>query len=203
MPLTLMPNETRRGFLGLIALGAIAVAAPARAMGASDASATIQRAVDEVLSIVNSGASPAQMYAQFEGVFTRHADVDAIARATLGPAARQVDTRTFAAFRSAMSRYISRKYGRRFQEFIGSRIEVGAAKPLKSFWSVSSVAYLKGQSPMQVEWHLSDKSGSPRFFNLIIEGVNMIASEREEIAAMLARRKGDVDGLIADLNAIG
>ena len=56
---------------------------------------------------------------------------------------------------------------------------------------------------MQVEWHISDKTGQPRFFNLIIEGVNMLASEREEIGAMLARRKGDLNGLIADLQQAG
>lgn len=201
--MTHMPTETRRGFLGLICAGAMLVAAPARAMDAGAAQAAIQASVSEVLAIVNSGAPPAQMYDRFEGVFVRHADVDAIARSALGPTARKIDTATFAEFRSAMTGYIARKYGRRFNEFIGSRIDVGAARPVKSFWSVASTAYLNGRSPMQIEWHVSDKAGAPRFFNLIIEGVNMLASEREEISAMLARRKGDMRGLIADLNAAG
>ena len=54
------------------------------------------------------------------------------------------------------------------------------AKPVKSFFAVTSVAYLKGRSPMEVEWHVSDKSGQSRYFNIIIEGVNMLASERAE-----------------------
>ena len=53
--------------------------------------------------------------------------MDAIARSALGPAARQMDAASFARFRDAMTGYIARKYGRRFQEFLGSRIEVGAA----------------------------------------------------------------------------
>lgn len=196
-----MPNETRRGFLGLIALGAVAIATPARALTADQATAAIQTAVNEVFAIINSGASSAQMYSQFEGVFTRHADVDAIARSALGPTARQVDKGTYAEYRTAMTGYIARKYGKRFREFIGSRVDVGGAKQVKSFWSVTSTAYLNGRSPMNVEWHISDKTGQPRFFNLIIEGINMLASEREEISAMLARRKGDMNGLIADLRA--
>lgn len=198
-----MPTETRRGFLGLICAGAVLVAAPARAMNAAAAQAAIQASVTEVLAIVNSGLPAAQMYRRFEDVFTRRADVDAIARSALGPAARSVDPAAYAEYRSAMTGYIARKYGRRFNEFIGSRIEVGAAKPVKSFWSVGSTAYLNGRSPMQIEWHVSDKTGAPRFFNLIIEGVNMLGSEREEILAMLARRKGDVRGLTADLKAAG
>lgn len=198
-----MPINTRRGFLGLMAAGTCLAVTPARAMTADTATAAIQRAVDEVFAIINSGAAPAQMYQQFEGVFARHADVAAIARSALGPAAREVDKATFAQFRTAMSGYISRKYGKRFREFIGSRIEVGGARQVKSFWSVGSTAYLNGRSPMQVEWHVSDKTGQPRFFNLIIEGVNMLASEREEIRAMLARRKGDVRAVIADLQHAG
>ena len=198
-----MPINTRRGFLGLIAGGAALVAMPAYAMTGAEAKAAIQRASDEVYAIINSGAAPAQMYRQFEGVFARHADIDAMARSALGPAARQIDQRTFAEFKSAMSGYVARKYGKRFREFIGSRLEIGEARQLKSFWSVGSTAYLNGRSPMQVDWHVSDKTGQPRFFNLIIEGVNMLASEREEIRAMLARRKGDVNGVIADLRQAG
>lgn len=184
-------------------MGGVLSVTPAQAMTAGEASAAIRRAVDEVLGIINSGRSPAQMYAGFAGVFQRHADVDAIARSALGPTARQMDPAGFAQFRDAMTGYVARKYGRRFQEFLGSRIEVGAARPLKSFWAVDSTAYLNGRSPMRVEWHISDKTGQPRFFNLIIEGVNMLASEREEISAMLAQRRGDVGALIGDLRQAG
>lgn len=176
---------------------------PAQAMTAHEASAAIRRAVDEVMAVINSGQPPAQLFAAFETIFARRADIDAIARSALGPAARQMEPASFRAYRDAMTGYVARKYGRRFQEFLGSRIEVGTARPLKSFWAVSSTAYLNGRSPMEVEWHISDKTGQPRFFNLIIEGVNMLASEREEIGAMLARRRGDVNALIADLRQAG
>ncbi|MBB1496710.1 phospholipid-binding protein MlaC [Paracoccus sp. MC1862] len=198
-----MPNSTRRGFLGLLAMGGAMAVTPAQAMTAHEASASIRRAVDEVLAVVNSGQPPAQLFAAFETIFAKRADIDAIARSALGPAARQMEAANFREYREAMTGYIARKYGRRFQEFLGSRIEVGAARPLKSFWAVSSTAYLNGRSPMEVEWHISDKTGQPRFFNLIIEGVNMLASEREEIGAMLARRRGDMDALIKDLRQLG
>ncbi|WP_134724425.1 MlaC/ttg2D family ABC transporter substrate-binding protein [Paracoccus luteus] len=198
-----MPNDTRRGFLGLVAGGCVLAAAPARALDQNGAVALIHRAVDEVYAVINSGRPAAQMLRDFEGIFARHADVDAMARSALGPVARQIGGAQFAEFKAAMQGYIARKYGKRFREFIGGRIEVGAARPLKSFWAVTSTAYLRGQNPMAVEWHVSDRSGRPRFFNIIIEGVNMLASEREEIAAMLARRRGDVAALTADLRQAG
>jgi phospholipid transport system substrate-binding protein len=58
---------------------------------------------------------------------------------------------------------------------------------------------LRGQAPFDLRWHVTEKGGKQMFFNIIIEGVNMLAAERTEIGAMLDRRRGDVDALIADL----
>ena len=210
--LTLMPNEfshaSRRGFLGLIGAGLAAglaggLAAPAWALNTDEARALIQKSLDEVYAVINSGQPPARMYADFEAIFARYADVDIIARSALGPAARQAGAAEFAAYKQAFQGYIGRKYGKRFREFIGSKIEVTGAKKVKSFYAVTSVAYLKGRSPMEVEWHVSDKSGQSRYFNIIIEGVNMLASERAEVGAMLAKRGGDIAALTADLQKAG
>lgn len=207
--LTLMPNEfpapSRRGFLGLIGAGLAAglVAAPAWALDTDEARALIQKSLDEVYGVINSGQPPERMFRDFETIFARYADVDIIARSALGPAARQASAAEFAAYKQAFQGYIGRKYGKRFREFIGSKIEVTGAKKVKSFYAVTSVAYLKGRSPMEVEWHVSDKSGQSRYFNIIIEGVNMLASERAEVGAMLARRGGDMAALTADLQQAG
>ncbi|WP_134681314.1 MlaC/ttg2D family ABC transporter substrate-binding protein [Paracoccus ravus] len=198
-----MPNETRRGFLGLMGAGAAFAAFPAHALDTVQASSLVQKSLDEVYAVINSGQPPARMYKEFESIFARYADVDIIARSALGPAARQASPAEFSAYRQAFLGYIGRKYGKRFREFIGSKIEVTGARPVKSFFAVSSVAHLRGRSPMEVEWHVSDKSGKSRYFNIIIEGVNMLASERAEVTAMLARRKGDMAGLTSDLQQAG
>ncbi|MTH78945.1 MlaC/ttg2D family ABC transporter substrate-binding protein [Paracoccus aestuariivivens] len=198
-----MPNETRRGFLGLIGAGLAFSVTPAYALNESQAGALVQKSMDEVYGVINSGQPPAQMYKSFEAIFARYADVDIIARSALGPAARQASPAEFAAYKQAFQGYIGRKYGKRFREFIGSKIEVTGARPVKSFYAVTTVAYLKGRSPMEMEWHVSDKSGKGRYFNIIIEGVNMLASERAEVSAMLSQRKGDMAALTADLQKAG
>lgn len=191
------------GLLACAGLGTILPVRPALALDAKGARALIDRSLGEVYQVINSGQAPAVMYQQFEAIFARYADVDVIARSALGPAARQTDAPTFAAYKQAFQGYIGRKYGKRFHEFVGSRIEVTGARQLKSFYAVTSVAYLNGRAPMEVEWHVSDRSGKDLYFNIIIEGVNMLASERAEMAAMLSRRKGDVAALAADLQQAG
>ena len=198
-----MPNDTRRGFLGLIGAGLALAASPAWALNTDQARALVEKSLAEVYAVINSGQPPAQMYKSFEAIFARYADVDIIARSALGPTARQVGATDFATYKQAFQGYIGRKYGKRFREFIGSKIEVTGAKKVKSFFAVTSVAYLNGRSPMEMEWHVSDKSGQSRYFNIIIEGVNMLASERAEISAMLTQRGGDIRALTADLQKAG
>ncbi len=190
----------RRGFgLGLGAAALMAMPRPSLALTVDEARALIDKALTDVNAVINSGKSETGMYAGFERIFAKYADVPVIARSALGPAARTASRAQMTAFTQAYQGYISRKYGRRFREFIGSKIEVTGAKPLKSYFEVVSIAYMKGESPFEVRWHVSDKSGKSLFFNIVIEGVNMLASERTEIGAMLDKRKGDIDALIGDL----
>lgn len=199
-----MATETnRRAVLGLgLGAAAVLVLAPAtaRALTVDQARALIDEVTGQVTKVINSGAPEAQMLAKFEQIFATYADVAAIARSALGPAARQASPAQMKSFTKAYQGYISRKYGRRFREFIGGRIEVTGAHPLKSYYEVVSTAYLQGEAPFDLRWHVSDKSGRDLFFNLIIEGVNMLSTERTEIGAMLDQQEGDIDKLIAQLN---
>ena len=192
---------SRRGFAAMIAAGAAAATlpVPALALDLASARALIDRAIADVNAVISSGKSEGAMFTEFERIFAKYADVAAIARSALGPAARQASDAQMKAFTTAYQGYISRKYGRRFREFIGGRIEVVDAKPLKSYFEVMSVAHLRGEAPFDLRWHVSNKSGRDLFFNIIIEGVNMLASEREEIGAMLKKRNGDLAALINDL----
>jgi len=203
-----MPNDplflTRRAFGAGLAAGAgyLALALPVRALTVDQARALVDKAIAEVNATISSGKSESAMFVDFERIFERYSDVPTIARSALGVAARSASKAQMAAFTKAYQGYISRKYGRRFREFIGGRIEVTDARPIKSYFEVVSVAYLKGESPFELRWHVSDKSGKHLFFNIIIEGVNMLASERTEIGALLDRRGGNIDKLIEDLKRI-
>ena len=195
---------TRRAFgAGLAAgTGFLAFALPVRALTVDQARSLIDKAVSEVNSIINSGKSEQAMLGDFERVFVNYADVPTIARSALGVAAKSASASQMSTFTKAFQGYISRKYGRRFREFIGGRIEVTDAHPIKSYYEVVSVAHLQGEAPFDLRWHVSDKSGRQLFFNIIIEGINMLASERTEIGAILDKQGGDIDKLIAQLQKL-
>jgi phospholipid transport system substrate-binding protein len=193
---------TRRAFgAGLAAgTGFLAFALPVRALTVEQSRDLINKAIGEVNATINSGKSETAMFGDFERIFATYADVATIARSALGPASKTATPAQMAAFTKAYQGYISRKYGRRFREFIGGKIEVTDAKPYKSYYEVISTATLQGEAPFDLRWWVGDKSGRNLFFNIIIEGVNMLASERTEIGALLDKNGGSIDKLIAVLN---
>jgi phospholipid transport system substrate-binding protein len=201
MPSDNFPLSRRTFVAGSLLAGAAAFSLPrmALALDVESARALIDKAIGAVNDTISSGKSETAMFADFADIFARYADVPTIARSALGVASRSASDAQMSAFTKAYQGYISRKYGRRFREFIGGKIEVVDARPVKSYFEVISVAHLQGEAPFDLRWHVSDKSGKNLFFNIIIEGVNMLASERTEIGSLLDRQGGNLDALIEEL----
>ncbi|MBR9652911.1 MlaC/ttg2D family ABC transporter substrate-binding protein [Thalassovita aquimarina] len=200
----MLNNPSRRSFLSQISAVALAAAVPmpAFALSASSAKSLVDKLVADINAVIDSGKSESAMYKEFERIFARYADVPTIARYALGVDARSASAAQMHEFTKVFQRYISVKYGKRFREFIGGKIVVNSARAIKSFIEVKTTAHLRGEKPFEVVFLVSDRSGSARFFNLFIEGINMLLTERTEIGAMLDQRRGDLNAVIADLRKL-
>ncbi len=198
-------NLTRRSMI-TASLGAACVASlPRGALALTEAGARtlVDSLVSEINRVIASGGSPGAMTAGFEGIFRKYGDVDLIARSTLGADANRASQAQMRAYTDAFRGYIARKYGKRFNEFIGGRIEVLGVRQVKSWYEVQSRVILRGEAPFDVRFLISDRSGRDLFFDMVMEGISLRLSERTEIGSMLDRRKGSIDALIADLRQAG
>ncbi|WP_372886045.1 phospholipid-binding protein MlaC [Shimia sp.] len=195
----------RRGFLGALSALSLTASLPGAALAMTDAQARalVDAAVADINKVIASGKSLDAMIRDFERIFVKYGDVPIIARSALGVDARRASPAQLNAYTAAFQGYIARKYGRRFEEFVGGRIEVEAARRVKSFHEVHTRAFLRGEAPFAVDFLVSDKSGRPRFFDMIIEGISLRISEKEEIGAMLDARNGDIALLTEDLKRAG
>lgn len=197
-----MPNSlSRRALLG--AALATPVALPALALTSREAESLVDKLVADINAVINSGRSEQQMYPEFERLFARYGDVPTIARYVLGADARRASGSQLDAFTRAYQTYVSRKYGRRFREFIGGNLVVQGSRPIqarnRTDYEVFATALLRGQAPFEVTFFVADASGRDKFYNMTIEGVNMLVTERTEVGALLDQRGGNIDALIRDL----
>ncbi|MGR3466776.1 MAG: MlaC/ttg2D family ABC transporter substrate-binding protein [Shimia sp.] len=196
---------TRRSFLGGALAGVAALAAPAAfALSTGEARGLVDALVRDINAVIASGKGEAGMIADFERIFTRYADVDRIAIAALGPAARSATAAERDAYITAFRGYIARKYGRQFRDFIGGRIEVQGARAIGSNrYEVTTTALLRGEAPFPVAFRVSDGSGRDLFYDMLVEGVSLLATEAQEVRALLDRNRGSIPNLTQALSRAG
>ena len=197
-----MSYFSRRIFLA--ATGAsLALPGQALALNNAQAETLVNALVSEINRVIDSGKSERAMIGDFEVIFRKYADLPYIAAYAMGVDGRRASSAQKKSFTEAFTGYVSRKYGKRFREFIGGRLEVQGVQKVKSFYQVRTIAHLRGEAPFELDFHVSDRTGKDLFFNMYIEGINMLLTEREEIGAMLDRRKGNIDQMITDLKKAG
>ncbi|SEG20720.1 MlaC/ttg2D family ABC transporter substrate-binding protein [Jhaorihella thermophila] len=202
-----MNDLNRRTVMTGIAAAALSTAALPRAAVAALTEARARQLIDQVVTDINrviaSGKPEEAMYADFERIFAKYADTAYIAAYALGADGRRATAAQKKAFSKAFQSYLARKYGKRFREFIGGRLEVQSVRKVKRWYEVKTIAYLRGQAPFEVTFLVSERTGKDKFFNMFVEGVNMLLTERTEIGAMLDARRGDIDAMIRDLRRAG
>ncbi len=190
--------------LGGSALATMVLPASAFAMTTGQAESLIQKVVNETLSIANSNLPQTAALNKFEDMFVQYGDVPVIARAVLGAPWRTASSAQQQAFIEAFQGYLARKYGSEFREYRGSKITItGSSDQGNKGIVVNSVVETPGSEPFSVDYQVSDRSGSPKMFNIFIEGVSMLSTERSEIRAILESNRNSVDALIEDLKRRG
>ena len=203
MPINDLYLSRRGTVLGLGAATALlALGGPARALTTSAAQVFVTGLAQELTALIGSGRGDAQMYSAFEGILARYADMGAIAASTLGPPWRSASAAQKQGYVAAFQRYLSRRYGKQFRDYTNAKINVTGAKDGgKAGVLVQTKIVRPSAEDINVDWQVSDRSGSTKVVNLIIEGVSMLANERAEIGAMLDAQGGSLDGLIAQLKS--
>jgi phospholipid transport system substrate-binding protein len=188
----------------LLGLGAASVL-PRTALALTEERATrlINAVIADINAVIASGKSLDGMIRDFERIFARYSDTSYVSAYAMGVDARRATAAQKRAFSDAFQSYIARKYGKRFREFIGGRLEVQGVRRVKNWYEVETVAYLQGQAPFEVNFQVADRTGRELFFNIYMEGINLLLTERAEVGALLDRNGGDIDRMIAALRQAG
>ena len=193
-------NLNRRIFLSSIAY-TLTMPSTAFAMTTDQATDLVVRAISEINKIISSGKNEQSMMRSFEDFFESFGDVNTIARYALGREARSLSEDNMKSFTKAFKVYVAHKYGSRFREFIGGHIDVQTSRKVKQFFEVKARAFIKNKEPLELIFLVSDRSGEPLFFNIYVEGINLLLTERSEIGALMHRNGGDIQATIKKLTS--
>ena len=194
---------SKRKMLG--GMAALGLALPflgnsAVALEADQAKAHVEATVTELLTIVQGNGDTGAKAQALAGVMQNRAAMPQIARFAAGRAWRDMSDAQQAAYSDAFLKFLSAAYARRFQSYAGENVSLGntSDEGKKGILVTSSVSQSSG-SPITVNWLVTDRPGRVVIADIVIEGVSLLLTQRDEVTGMLQANGGNIDKLIADL----
>jgi phospholipid transport system substrate-binding protein len=198
----------RRRFVSL-SLSSLAVAAAssglspvARAQNSDDPGKFIQEfAQRAIVEILQANIPHADKTQRFRTLFVQDFDIPAIARFVLGRFWRVATPEQQQGFLTAFDDVIVYTWARRFSEYNGQTLQVDTTAPDGSDGSVvNSTIVDKQNGNTAVAWRLRKRDTGLKVVDVVVAGVSMAITYRQEYADTIAQ-KGGMPGLIAQLQS--
>ena len=165
--------------------------------GADDFIRTVgQQAID---SLTGKELSDDQRRARFRAILNRTFEVPLIARFTLGRFWRRTSEKQRKEYVSLFEDFIVMAYAARFRNYSGETFTVGKVREVnESDALVQSEIALKDGRKIVVYWRVRGKSDF-KIIDVIVEGVSMVITQRDEFSAIVSQNGGRIDGLLTAL----
>lgn len=159
----------------------------------------VDNLADEVINtILTADVSKEEKLERFRKEFTEALDLKNIGQFVLGVYWRKATTEEKDAFLDAFMDFTTKTWADRFDSYQGQKIIFTGVRNAErnQFYVDSSI---QNNPPVEVIWRLKQKDNSYRIIDIIVEGVSMAMSYRNEYSAYLQAHGGSVCELTREL----
>ena len=199
-----MSGITRRRSFSVAAMAFVAATAlvPTGASASDAARAFIEQAAARARSeapAVNADGGARQ---RFAALFAQHFDLDSLISGVMGQRWDGMSATTQGDFRRAFEAYLVKAYAERFYAYAGQPMSIVATEPASGGAVLvrTMVRMPRDGSSVPVDWKVASIGGGQRITDVVIDGVSLIRTQREEFASVIRSNGGDVGKLTAMLN---
>ena len=185
--------------IGAIVLGMLFCAAGPRGAAAQDQGAAgfIQQLGTRGLQAL---AGPEQQrVASFRQLLASDFDMPEISRFVLGQYAHSLAPQQQQEFAGLFQDYIAHAYSVRLAPYAGAPFRVTGTRPYGGETVVTSQVTKPGGQPTEIDWHVINRGGRYLVTDVVVGGVSMKVTQRQEFASIIQRNGGRPEALLAAL----
>ena len=151
-----------------------------------------------ITSLGVSGLSQQEREKRFRDLFTENFDVPTIARFVLGfywPRATEPQRKEYMRL---FEDFIVKAYAKRFADYSGEAFTTGNVTKVSGTDAVVSSQIKSGENgpPARVDWRVRTEDSHYKIVDVMVEGISMSVTHRDEFAAVIRNNGGTVAGLI-------
>ncbi len=162
----------------------------------------VQSTVNRASKILSEEISKDQKIEQLKLIAQDTVDIRGIGFYTLGSTRKNLDENQKKEYQELFNKYFLKSFSSRLAEYTNPEIEViGKEKLNENYTIVNSL--LKGtekRPEVKIDWRIYTKNvDKPLIRDLIIEGLSLARTQKEEFASILNSNDGDINALFKSL----
>ena len=167
-----------------------------------EADVFIQSTVNRASKVLSENLSKEQKIDELKLIAQETVDIRGIGFYTLGPLRKSLDNNQKEQYSKLFKEYFLKSFSSRLSEYTNPEIDVLSKEVLsKNYTIVNSL--LKGTSErpeVKIDWRVYTKNDeNPLIRDLIIEGLSLARTQKEEFASILSSNDNDINALFKTL----
>ena len=158
----------------------------------------VQSTVNRASQILSKNISKEEKMTQLEIIAKETVDIIGIGNYSLGPKRKELDENQKKKYVKLFEGYFLKSFSSRLAEYTNPEIEVKDKKLLnKNYTIVNSLLLGTSERPeVKIDWRIYTKEPSnPLIRDLIIEGLSLARTQKEEFNSILNSNNGDINAL--------
>ena len=158
----------------------------------------VQSTVNRASAILTKSISKEDKMTELKLIAKDTVDIRGIGLYTLGSFRKNLSENEKNEYSDLFERYFLKTFSSRLSEYTNPKIEVKDKKILnKNYTIVNSVLVGTSERPeVKIDWRIYTKNAdNPLIRDLIIEGLSLVRTQKEEFASILNSNNGDINSL--------
>ena len=162
----------------------------------------VQSTVNRASKILGDNLSKDQKIEELKSIAEETVDIRGIGMYTLGSYRKNLNENQKEKYETLFREYFLKTFASRLSEYSNPEIQVNSKEKLnENYTMVSSILVATDQRPeINIVWRIYTKNPkNPKIRDLIIEGLSLARTQKEEFSSILNSNDGDINALLKTL----
>jgi phospholipid transport system substrate-binding protein len=169
----------------------------------SDPKTFINELVDDsIKTLSNKNVSIADKKKKIETIALENVDINALGMYTLGSIRKNLDQPTLERYKDLFEKYFLKNLTSRLTDYSSQKFEVMGAEQKSEIYTIvnSKIVESSSQPEIKIDWRVYTKNpDKPLVRDLIVEGLSLAKTQKEEFASILNSNNNDINILLSKL----
>ena len=162
----------------------------------------VQSTVNRAAKTLSGNLTKEERIEKLKEIARDTVDIKGIGLYSLGSFRKNIDDEIIKKYEILFEQYFLKSFSSRLAEYTNPEIEVISKEKInKNYTIVSSILVSTEQRPeVKIDWRIYTKNpNNPKIRDLIIEGLSLVRTQKEEFSSIIQSNDGDINALFSTL----